>query len=55
MIHKRKIISVITNFIVGNKRNEFSQGKNNDVFSILNTIITSNNLFLNSNGNLYAF
>jgi AraC-like DNA-binding protein len=49
IITNPKIISVITNFIVGNKRNEFSQGKNNDVFSILNTIITSNNLFLNSN------
>lgn len=49
VITNPKIISVITNFLVGNKRNEFSQGKNNEVFSILNTIITSNNLFLNSN------
>ena len=35
IITNPKIISVITNFIVGNKRNEFSQGKNNDVFSIV--------------------
>jgi AraC-like DNA-binding protein len=49
IIANPKIISVVTNFIVDAKKKENSQVENKDVFSILNSIITSNNLFLNSN------
>jgi AraC-like DNA-binding protein len=49
IIANPKIISVVTNFIVDSKKKENSPSENKDVFSILNSIITSNNLFLNSN------
>lgn len=49
IIANPKIISVVTNFIVDSKKKENSPSENKDVFSILNSIITTNNLFLNSN------
>lgn len=49
LIVEPKIISVITNFIVDTKKKENSQCDKKEVISILNNLISSNKLFLNTN------
>lgn len=49
IIANPKIISVITNFILDSKKYENAQNDDIDVFEVLNNLILSNKLFLNSN------
>lgn len=49
IIANPKIISVITNFILDSKKYENAQNDDINVFEVLNNLILSNKLFLNSN------
>lgn len=49
IIANPKIISVITNFILDSKKYKNAQNDDIDVFEVLNNLILSNKVFLNSN------